>query len=36
MIDDEFRVVGGMRIGTGTEVLGENLLQSTLSTTNLT
>jgi hypothetical protein len=27
MIDDECGVVGGMRIGRGTEVLGENLPQ---------
>jgi hypothetical protein len=27
MIDDECGAVGGMRIGRGIEVLGENLLQ---------
>jgi hypothetical protein len=32
--DDEYGAVGGMRIGRGTEVLGENLRQCTLSTTN--
>jgi hypothetical protein len=27
MVDDECGIVGGMRIGRGTEVLGENLPQ---------
>jgi hypothetical protein len=35
MIDDhECGAVGGMRIGRGTEVVGENLPRTTLSTTN--
>jgi hypothetical protein len=34
--DDACGAVGGMRIGSGTEVPGENLRQGTLSTANPT
>jgi hypothetical protein len=33
---NEYGAVGGMRTGRRTELLGENLLQCHLSTTNLT
>jgi hypothetical protein len=34
--DGDYGEIGGMKIGRGTEVLGENLPQRTLSTTNPT